>query len=493
MNSQRTLVLSSLAFGIAAGLAGAPALAQGSPNIIVIQGEARGFSSLPLPLDDKSPSARNRDAAMPNFERLAKEGVRFSRFYAASPRCTPSRAALLTGKGPAQLHMTFVGEGRRDEVQGNTKMTPPRTISELPASETTIAELLQTKGYACAHFGKWHVGRSDPARHGFPENDGANSNGGPDNSRDPTVEQTPRTGKQGVDFIGRSVAAGKPFYLQIDEYPGRGAEAQESLDQTLGQILKALEDKKIAGKTWIFYTADHGNQGRNLPLSGGKGHLLEGGIRVPLLAWGPGAAKGASVPTPAVGMDLFPTIADLAGVSQLPAGIEGGSLTAVLRSGKDAPVKRSRDALFFHFPHYDKDNGGPASAVVAGNWKLVRNYETGTDRLYDLVSDPAESRDVSAANRERASDLGKRLDTYLKEVDASMATVNKSYDPSKPSDTDPMRGRGSGGAGQGGGQGGGNRGGQGGGGRQGGNRGGGRRSDPPAAQQVETAAQGGRA
>jgi len=441
MHRTARLCLSGLALGIATGFLSAPALAA-PPNFIVIQGEAHGWSSLPVPLDDKTPSARSRDAAMPNFERIAKEGVRFSRFYAASPRCTPSRAALLTGKSPAQLHMTFVGEGRRDDSGPNTPMLPPRTIMEIPGSDVTIAELLQGKGYVSAHYGKWHVGRMDPARHGFADNDGPNSNGGPDNSRDPAAEQTALTGRKSVEFIEKSVAAGKPFFLQLDQYASRDPAAQELLDKALGQILKALEEKKIAGNTWIFYTADHGDAGRNPPLRGGKGFLTEGGIRVPLLAWGPGASKGASIPTPAVGMDLLPTIAELAGVSELPAKIEGGSLVALMKSGQAGIVKRSREPLFFHFPHYDHGNGGPVSAVVLGDWKLLRYYETGKDYLYNLADDPSESRNLASEQPERAADLAKRLDVYLKEVDASFATKNPNFDPSKPTDTDQLRGGG---------------------------------------------------
>jgi len=137
-----------------------------------------------------------------------------------------------------------------------------------------------------------------------------------------------------VEFIANSAAAGKPFFLQLDQYASRDPAAQKSLDKVLGEILKALEEKKIAGNTWIFCTADHGDAGRNPPLRGGKGFLTEGGIRVPLLAWGPGASEGTPIPTPAVGMDLFPTIAELTGVSELPAKVEGGSLEGLLRSGQ---------------------------------------------------------------------------------------------------------------------------------------------------------------
>ena len=123
------------------------------PNFILILGEGHGNSSLPFTQDPALPDARNTGVKMPAFEDVANNGIRFSRFYAASPRCTPTRAALLTGKTSGRLQMTFVNEGRKDDAS-NTKMLPPRTSTELSPSETTLPELLQSAGYATAHFGK---------------------------------------------------------------------------------------------------------------------------------------------------------------------------------------------------------------------------------------------------------------------------------------------------------------------------------------------------
>ena len=419
------------------------------PNFIVIEGEGHGWSSLPFAQDPKSPSAKNDGVRMPHFEALAQGGMRFSQFYAASPRCTPSRAALLTGKSPAQLHMTFVNEGRQGEV-GNTKLRAPQTSTELAERETTIAELLQSEGYATAHFGKWHVGRANPSRHGFPVNDGPNNNGGPDNSADPSTEQTPLTGQKSVTFITEQLKAGKPFYLQLDQYASKEDKAQEDMDKVLGELMQALKAQNAESNTYILYTTDHGTPGRNFPLRGGKGHVLEGGIRVPLLVKGPGIAANTTSNVPATGVDLFPTIASLAGLKSLPTGIEGGSLLPILKSGGTGVVKRSREGLFFHFPHYDFDNGGPASAIVLGNWKLIKFYETGSVQLYDIAKDPSERTDVALAQPEKRADLEKRLTDYLKEINAQFATINPDYDPSKPTETNIKRGGKGGGGGQGG-------------------------------------------
>lgn len=419
------------------------------PNFIVILGEGHGWNSLPVAMDPKSPSARNSGVRMPHFEQLVNDGMRFSQFYAPSPRCTPSRAALFTGKSPAQLHMTFVNEGRREGDVGNTKLRAPLTSTELSERETTLAELLQAEGYATAHFGKWHVGRLNPSRHGFPVNDGANNNGGPDNEADPSTTQTPLTGQKSVAFVTEQAKAGKPFYLQLDQYASKEDKAQEDMDKVLGDLMQALKEQHADTNTYIVYTTDHGTPGRNFPLRGGKGHLLEGGIRVPLLIKGPGIPANSLSTVPATGVDILPTLASLAGIKSLPTGVEGGSLVPVLRAGGTGTVKRSREGLFFHFPHYDFDNGGPASAVVLGNWKLVKFYESDTKQLYDLSRDPGERNDLSASQPEKLADLDKRLTEYLAAVNAQFASTNPSYDPTKPAETNIRRG-GKGGGGGGG-------------------------------------------
>lgn len=438
--------------GVATGRGAGGEVKETRPNFIVIQGEGHGWSSLPLAMDAKNPGAKNGYVKMPNFTALANEGMRFSQFYAASPRCTPSRAALLTGKSPAQLHMTFVNEGKRDSDVGNNKMRAPQTSTELAESETTIAELLQSAGYATAHFGKWHVGRANPSRHGFPVNDGANNNGGPENTADPSPTQTPLTGQKSVAFVAEQLKAGKPFYLQLDQYASKDEAEQEGLDKVLGELLQTLKANHADTNTYILYATDHGTPGRNFPLRGGKGHLLEGGIRIPFLIRGPGIAPGSTSAVPATGMDLFPTVAALAGVKTLPRGVEGGSLLPVLQSSGTGVVKRPRPELYFHFPHYDFDNGGPVSAVVQGNWKLLRFYETNTLALYDIGRDPGEKSDLAQRNPEKVAELDKKLTEYLKAVDAQFATENPSYDPTKPAEGNPKRGGQGGRGGNGGGK-----------------------------------------
>ncbi|MEN9632434.1 MAG: hypothetical protein RL077_838, partial [Verrucomicrobiota bacterium] len=184
----------------------------------------------------------------------------------------------------------------------------------------------------------------------------------------------------------------------------------------------------------------------NAPLSGGKGAVTEGGLRVPFLIGGPGIAANVCSHVPVTACDILPTISALADVkAPLPAGVEGGSLVTVLQdpAGKGV-VTRAREELVFHFPHYDLGNGGPATAIVLGGYKLIRNYEKASRRLYELENDPAEAHDLAAKLPEKTAELDARLTAYLKDVSAQMAKPNPDFRPGEgpdPSSTnDPKKG-----------------------------------------------------
>lgn len=423
------------------------ATADKRPNFVVILAEAQGWANTSVAMDDRIPESKSRIFQTPAIERLAREGMRFAYGYAASPRCTPSRAALLTGKSPAVLHMTYVGVGRADNVT-HARLLAPEPILELPERETTVAEVLRDAGYATAHFGKWHMGRASPARHGFDESDGATNNGGPDNVASPNPKQAHGMTERGIAFMTKAAQAGRSFYLQLSHYPnqerkqggGRGQpEARkdsDEIDRTVMQLLAELDRLGIADQTYVIYTADHGAQGRaNEPLTGGKGSVWEGGLRVPFLIRGPGIAPGVCSYQPVTACDLLPTLSHLAALpGPLPADVEGGDLTPVLHDSRGrGSVTRPREELVFHFPHYDLGNGGPATAIIAGQFKLIRNYETGAIRLFDLADDPAEAHDLAGKLPDRAAELGTRLTAYLVAVKAQMAVPNPDYDPAKAS------------------------------------------------------------
>src|SRR4051794_32382616 len=216
-------------------------------------GEAQGWTSSSVQMDDAVPASKSAFARTPNLEKLAAGAMRFANFYAASPRCTPTRAAFFTGRSPAALHMTFVGEGRGGGGESNfspsdSKLLPPAATTELPESEKTIAELLRRAGYATAHFGKWHVGRISPARHGFDESDGATNNGGPDNVENPNPKEAFGMTARGIDFMTRQVKAGKPFFLQLSHYAGRGGtDARPETYAAIRQRVRNERDQRLVG------------------------------------------------------------------------------------------------------------------------------------------------------------------------------------------------------------------------------------------------------
>jgi arylsulfatase A-like enzyme len=434
-------------------------LAQKAPNFVVILGEGHGWSSTSVQMDESIAQSKSAFVRTPNLETLAKDGMRFAEFYAASPRCTPSRAAIFTGRNPAELHMTFVNEGKREnDSAANGRVTPPSSLMDMPADAVTIGALLKDSGYATAHFGKWHVGRANPNEHGFDESDGATNNGGPDDVENPHPKELYGMTERGIDFMARQVKAGKPFYLQLSHYASRRggdassnaiatvkswglnldarelgeAAADADLDIALGQLLKNLDELGIATNTFVMFTTDHGTPGKNPPFAGGKGTVSEGGLRVPFIARGPGIVAGACSHVRAFHEDLFPTIAALANISApLPKRIEGGSLADVLTHEGKGTVRRPREEFVVHFPHYDKDEIGPASAIYLGNFKLVRVYETGALRLFDLSKDITERHDLAQQMPDKAADLDRRLTEYLKTINAQMPTPNANYDPTK--------------------------------------------------------------
>jgi len=454
------------------------------PNFIFIQAEATGWSSTSVDMDGEPPSHARPAGLTPNLEKMAADGMRFSDFYVTAPRCTPSRTSFVTGISPAKLHMTYQNEGganRREEGNGDQyrllKMVPPPVETTLPKGVKTTGNWLGEIGYASAHFGKWHVGRQDPKAIGFDLSDGPNSNQGPDRGTAPNPVQCEVITHKGIAFMTEQVKAGKPFYLQISHYgygseeeatPAAVAKARElvpgvsgkplgaiagqyDMDLQLARVRDAVKELGIADNTYIFFSADHGAQGgggggggrnsraANPPFAGAKGSVSEGGIRVPFIAVGPGIPAGVISRVRATGMDLVPTMRDLAGKPIEKAenpdaqnAVEGGSLAPILKSKGDATgkgagtgtVARTREEIVIHFPHYDLNNGGPASAIYLGDHKLVRNYDAKTVKLYDIAKDRGEANDIAAANAERVKELEARLDAYLKAIKAPMATPN---------------------------------------------------------------------
>jgi arylsulfatase A len=419
----------------------------------------------------------------PQLDALAASGMRFTQAYAACAVCSPTRAALLTGKYPARLHITdwISGEG----APRNSRFRIPNWQQHLPLEEATLAEALKKLGYSTAHLGKWHLG--GPAF--YPEHQGFDTNiaggdighpasyfwpyGATDNDhRVPGLAE--RGGKQGeyltdqltdeaLQFIEAN--RNKPFYLNFCHYavhaplmgkqelidaaadrPGADGQSNrvyaamlKSVDESVGRILKKLDGLHLTENTIVIFTSDNGGAvhlGKppatsNFPLRNGKGTAYEGGLRVPLLIKMPGVTRPGTVcDTPVITMDFFPTLLELAGADKSASrtAVDGVSLVPLLQ-GKP---QRPHEALFWHYPHYW--NGGkvsPYSVARVGDWKLIRFYETDREELYELKSDPSENNDVAAAKPEKRKELSARLDAWLKEVGAQMPVPRAGYTPAK--------------------------------------------------------------
>jgi arylsulfatase A len=210
----------------------------------------------------------------------------------------------------------------------------------------------------------------------------------------------------------------------------------ESMDDTVGRIRSKLDELKLADHTIVVFASDNGGRvptTSNLPLRVGKGSCYEGGTRVPLIVYWPGVTKPGSVSdTPVISMDLYPTLLEIAGLKdEARKTVDGVSLVPLLRQ----TGKLQRDALFWHYPHYQHYQLGgttPYSAIHAGDFKLIEFHDDTRVELYNLRDDIGEQHDLSKEMPAKVDELRNRLHAWRKEVGAQMPTRNPNYDPSKP-------------------------------------------------------------
>ena len=206
----------------------------------------------------------------------------------------------------------------------------------------------------------------------------------------------------------------------------------EDLDAGVGEVLATLEKLGLSENTYVIYMSDNG--GYEQPeggLNGKKGSVWERGIRVPLIVQGPSIQANSWSHEKVIGYDLFNTFCEIAEIKEpLPKGVEGGSLLATFHGKKNA-IKRPSEELVFHFPHYQSDFT-PHSSIILGEMKLLKIYETGELKLFNLTKDITESNNLAKELPEQADMLSKRLDAYLQKVGGKTPVINPSYDPNKP-------------------------------------------------------------
>ena len=199
----------------------------------------------------------------------------------------------------------------------------------------------------------------------------------------------------------------------------------ESVDDSVGRILRKLEDLGLADNTAVFFFSDNGGLSTaegsptsNLPLRAGKGWVYEGGIREPtIIKWPPAQAGGSTCATPVISDDFYPTILQMAGLPPRPEQhMDGTSLVPLLMGETTWP----RDTLCFHYPHYSNQGGRPGGAVRQGDWKLVEWFEDERLELYNLAEDVGEQNDLAADLPEKTQELAERLRAWRREVGAQM-------------------------------------------------------------------------
>jgi len=465
-----TSLLALVGLALAAPASDQPA-ADSRPNIVLILADDLGWADLTC--------YGSKFHHTPNLDKLAAAGRRFTQAYAAAPVCSPTRAALLTGKHPARLHLTDWLPGRPTEA--GQKLVVPPFEQQLPLEETTLAELLKAQGYTTAHVGKWHLGGKGfgPLDQGFDLNIAGDQTGTPlsyfapfssGNAVMPGLESaqngeylTDRLTTQAEKFIEANQS--KPFFLYlphyavhtpltakkelIEKYPawdgtfhGRQenpiyAAMLESLDESVGRIMAKLEATGLSNKTIFVFTSDNGGLAtkegpqtpatNNSPLREGKGWVYEGGIRVPLIISRPGVVEPGVETDPVWAADIFCTLADWAGVPLADKKLDGISLSS--RLAKPVAVGPEPRTLYWHYPHYANQGSRPSGAVREGDWKYIEEYQTGKKELFNIGSDIGEGKNHIAEQPEIAERLAKKLNAWRQEVGAQMPTLNPDYSP----------------------------------------------------------------
>jgi len=413
------------------------------PNIILINCDDLGYGDLGC-----YGSTQNDT---PVLDKLAQEGVRFTDFYMASPYCSPSRGAMLTGCYPSRIGFgTF---------EGREVLFPGQAVGLNP-EEVTLATLLQQAGYATKLVGKWHCGDQEeflPTKHGFDSYYGlpySNDMGRQyeDDIYPPlpllrdkeVIQQQPDQSSLTERYVEECVRfmrdkAARPFFLYLahmyvhvpiyvpdcflrESRNGRYGAAVAAIDWAAGVILHELEALNLAENTLVIFTSDNGSRNRdeggsNRPLRGTKGTTWEGGQRVPCLMRWPIVIPEATVCRGlATAMDLYPTLAELGGAHLPPDRIiDGKNILPLMLSAENA--ESPHDTFFY----YLMDS---LEAVRDRQWKLhIRKMDREVRELYDLQADPGETQNLYDSHPEVVQELTRKLDACRRDIGDAATNV----------------------------------------------------------------------
>ena len=435
------------------------------PNIILILADDLGWADLGC--------YGNKFNETPNIDRLARQGLRFTQFY-AGPVCSPTRTNLQSGQDQARFGITQHIPGHRRPY---ARLTDPAVPLQLPLEVETFAERLGVVGYQTGYFGKWHLGGAGfgPTQQGWKTAHETQGHTQPAVAGRAAPQRTAEfLTDRAVEFIGQHRT--QPFLLQVSHYavhiplsttpelekkfsaklpqPGYPsnplyAGLLAELDASVGRIVAAVDAAGLAENTLILFLSDNGGieheqSGRivtsNHPLRGEKGTLYEGGVRIPAIARWPGTIPaGRESGTPAITHDIYPTLVEL-GRATLPTTQpqDGVSLAAHLRN---PAATLARNTLYWHLPHYHHST--PASSLRRGDWKLIEFFEGNVLELYNLAADPAEKNNLATREPARARELRDALAAWRTRVGACLPTPNPQHDPARATE---LGGGGGGGA-----------------------------------------------
>ena len=442
----------------------------------------------------------------PNIDAFARRGVVFENAY-SYPTCAPARACLITGRN-TPYHGIYRVEAYKPTPEPFKKIRDERSGLFYEGDSPTIGELMKQAGYVCGYVGKWHMGDREetlPQGRGFDFNAGGYKFGAPPSyfspygnpqlPDGPVGEYLPeRLTQESISFIQRN--RDRPFFLihapylvhrpvqpkpeYVELFRSRVqsefdrpdyAAMVYALDVEFGKLLQALKDEGVYDNTLIVLLSDNGPNPvctTGGPLRGCKASVYEGGIRVPMIAYQHGLTQASVCPEPVSVLDVLPTFLDAAGAFTTGLTLDGESLLPLLGGGS-----LQRDALFWHHPCYTiptvfkpgvRDNYAywndgevfmppddkkgdwvrPCSIIRSGEYKLIREYESDTVELYNLLSDPGEQRDVADLFPEKKTELLDQLELWLSQTSAAIPVeLNPDFDPqfrmvpeAQPSDSD---------------------------------------------------------
>jgi len=414
----------------------------------------------------------------PHLDKLASQGMVFTDAYSCAANCAPARACLLSGQYTPRHRIFNVGVRPRGNAK-HRKLLHVAGVATLDTSIKTWAHRLQQAGYTTATMGKWHLS-DDPLPYGFDVNIGGTHSGGPPrgyyppHGNVPGLERAPageyvtdRLSDEAIKFISKNKDRPWALYLThfavhtplqakkelVAKYEAKEkgklhqhvamATMIQAVDDGVGRIQATLDLLGLTGNTVVIFFSDNGGYGPATdmdPLKGYKGTYYDGGIRVPFFVKWPGVVKaGQTTGEPIIGVDLYPTLCEIAG-AELPARqpLDGVSLVPLLKGEVESLGER---ALFWHFPAYlqsysvtdeQRDplfRSRPCSIIRAGDWKLHQYFEDGGLELYNLREDIGEANNLAESNTQKTAELLARLEQWRKQTGAPVPTEpNPAYD-----------------------------------------------------------------